>query len=137
MTIKTVNNIGVSSPADFDFLNGLPVFLSGEDKLIIVIHNGSELTSVELPVNVGDNAMISEIVNPMYSLFKSGARGAVYRVSDKKECFLNVTYDGVYVLDENKEEYYAFDEDYEGLAEVAELYGVEVVDLYNALDMSY
>lgn len=134
MLVKKVMNLGRSNPQEFDFFNGNPIFIGDDEKLVVIVNTGSCLTGAVLPIPAGSKVNISEVVNPMYSLFKSGTQGAVYRVASSIECFLNITFDGLYVFNEREETYYSFDEDYDGLGDIAELYNVSITDLYEVAE---
>ena len=134
MLVKKVNNLGLSDPAEFEFYAGKPAFLGDDKELAVIVAGGTGLTGTVLPVAAGERVTISEIINPMYSLFKSGAKGAVYRIAGETECFINVTYDGIYLLKDFEEEYYPFIDDYDGLGEICMSYSVDPDDLYAAME---
>lgn len=134
MSILRVENIGMSSGKDFDFYSGQPAFIASDEELIVAINNGSNLTSTALPVNCNE-VSITEILNPPYSVFKNGDRGAVYRIVTASGNFMaNLTFDGIeLVSDKGSSEYYAFDTDYEELSELAEIYDEDIAALVEAL----
>lgn len=134
MKVKQVENIGTSSGIDYDFYCGHPAFLEDEKQLHIIINNGSDFTSVTLPLKKEDVDIV-EIMNPNFSIFSAGTRGAVYRVGSSHEAMLvNVSYDGVEVASGDlKTEYYPFCDSYEGLEEVSENFDVEIEILMCAL----
>ena len=134
MSTLVVENIGMSSGRDFDFYSGQPAFVASGDELIVAINNGSNLTSVSLPIDC-DGIKVTEILNPPYTVFKNGDHGAVYRVTTDSESYMiNLTFDGLELVSSKGESnYYAFDVDYDDLSELALMCGEDIEALMHAL----
>lgn len=134
MSTLKVENIGMSSGKDYDFYSGQPAFIESGDELIVAINNGSSLTSATVPMDC-EGIKVTEILNPPYTVFKNGDRGAVYRITTESGTYMvNLTFDGFEVVSEKGESnYYVFDVDYEDLVELSEFCGEDVEALMVAL----
>lgn len=132
--ILKVENIGRNSGRDYDFYSGVPAFIAAEEELCVAINNGSNFVGTTLPIT-GEITYAAELVNPPYSMFELGTRGAVYRIESGSGNFmLNVTHEGLELLSpDGKCEFYPFDIEYEELYSLADEYDEEVPVLLAAL----